>query len=68
MATKSVISQAKNLAEMSDEDWLADDPLRDFHVWWMRATEKDTDRLEACLKKAKREEDVQQFLQKSRCC
>lgn len=57
---KSVLSRIKS----PSDGWDGDDPLQDFHVEWMEAKEKDADRLEACLTVAKREEDVQQFLQK----
>jgi hypothetical protein len=55
---EDVLSRIKPLGAW---DW--DDPLEEFHVEWMAAKRKHADRLEACLKTAKREEDVQQFLQ-----
>ncbi|MGZ5011910.1 MAG: hypothetical protein ACXV74_13220 [Methylobacter sp.] len=46
------------LAEM-----LAEDPLRDFFTWWDEVYDEDLDALKATLDGAKKEEDVQQFLQ-----
>jgi len=42
---------------------LAEDPLRDFFTWWDRVDEEDRDALKATLDGAKKEEEVQQFLQ-----
>jgi hypothetical protein len=41
----------------------AEDPLRDFFTWWDRVDDKDVVALKSALDQARREEDVQQFLQ-----
>jgi len=43
-------------------DSLEDDPLRDYHVWWMKVTMRHANALENCLAAATREENVQAFL------
>ncbi|MGC3971624.1 MAG: DUF4263 domain-containing protein [Pirellulales bacterium] len=45
------------------EQELAKDPLRDFHVWWLDACEADVTDLEQRLESAKREEDLQEYLE-----
>lgn len=44
------------------EDFLRDDPLREFHVWWNDLTDGDLTKLETAIESAKREEDVQKIL------
>jgi hypothetical protein len=45
------------------EDSRAKDPLRDFYSFWDTVSESDVDALREALDSAKREEDIQQFLQ-----
>lgn len=45
---------------------LAADPLKDFFSWWDAVTESDYRALSGALEEARREEDVQQFLQEPR--
>jgi hypothetical protein len=42
---------------------LAEDPLRDFFTWWDQVYDEDRDALKTTLDGAKKEEEVQQFLQ-----
>jgi Domain of unknown function (DUF4263) len=51
----------KNLP--SRKEILADDPLREYFVWWMDHTRRDCDDLRFCLESAERESDLQSFLQ-----
>lgn len=46
----------------TDEDWLKDDPLAEYHVWWDDINDEDFERLEKCLNEAKNEHDMQKFL------
>lgn len=47
----------------SREACLASDELRDYHVWWMDVTYNHVSKFEKCLETAKRELDVQAFLE-----
>lgn len=47
---------------------LAADPLKEFFTWWNHITESDYAALEGALDGAKREEDIQQFLQEHPAC
>ena len=47
------------------EEALALDPLRDYSVDWLEIQKSDVDQFEQCLNDAKREEDVQQYLQQN---
>jgi hypothetical protein len=53
-----IISLAQVCAEL-----LARDPLRDFFSFWDEVNQVDIDALREALESAKREEDIQQFLQ-----
>lgn len=50
-------------ANEASEKFLRNDPLRDFFVWWDHVTHDDYTALLNALNGAKREEDIQQFLQ-----
>lgn len=50
-------------AEESFKETLRNDPLKDYFVWWDLISHEDCENLRAMLDSAKREEDVQQFLQ-----
>lgn len=45
------------------EEFRRNDPLRDFFVWWDRINPDDFESLKNAIDYAKREEDIQQFLQ-----
>ena len=45
------------------EEIIADDPLREFFVWWDDISEDDLESLEKVLQSALREQDLQAFLQ-----
>ena len=47
---------------------LAADPLKDFFTWWDPVTASDCQALHAAIEEAKREEDVQQYLQEHPSC
>lgn len=53
------------LAPVSEavERLLREDPLRDYFTWWDDVKQSDVDALQNALNSAKREEDIQQFLQ-----
>lgn len=51
-------------SELAEED-LRNDPLREYHVWWDDVQESDLEILKNCINTAKREEDIQQFLQRN---
>jgi len=51
-----------NLLKMTEEDFLKDDPLREFHVWWDNITDEDIGELETTLESADREEQLQKIL------
>lgn len=51
-----------SLKKLSKEDYLKDDPLRDFHVWWDEIKKDDFEKLEAGIESAKKEEDIQKIL------
>ena len=50
-------------AEEALEEFRRTDPLNEFFVWWDRASPEDYESLQSALNAAKREEDIQQFLQ-----
>lgn len=50
-------------AEAALEEFRKNDPMRDFFVWWDRASPQDYENLQRTLNAAKREEDIQRFLQ-----
>ncbi len=58
----SVVRRIRPLPTL--EESLADDPLRDFHVWWLNVSARDAANLQRCLNAAKREEDIQSYLAK----
>jgi hypothetical protein len=45
------------------EEIIADDPLREFFIWWDDISEDDLESLEKVLQSALREQDLQAFLQ-----
>lgn len=61
--TLRIRSAKEALAEI-----LAADPLKDFFTWWDHVTASDYAALKAALDSAKREEDIQHFLQEHPAC
>jgi hypothetical protein len=55
--------EMKSTKSMTKEDILADDPLRDYFVWWDEISEEDVQRFEDTLEGAKNEHDIQKYLQ-----
>ena len=53
-----------NLSNMTKEDFLKDDPLREFHVWWDEISDDDVREMETTLEFADREEQLQKVLTK----
>jgi len=51
-----------NLKKMTNEDFLKNDPLREFHVWWDDISDQEVTELETILESADREEQLQQVL------
>lgn len=50
-------------AEESLDEFRRADPLKEFFVWWDRVSPEDYESLQQAINNAKREEDIQQFLQ-----
>jgi hypothetical protein len=46
------------------EEALADDPLRNYFVWWDDIVQKDVDELAYCVNAAKKEQEVQLLLER----
>src|SRR5262249_26917135 len=44
---------------------LADDELREFHVWWLDINERHVRAFEKCLNAAKSEREIQEFLEQN---
>lgn len=51
-----------SLKKMTDEDFLKNDPLREFHVWWDDISDQEVTELETVLESADGEEQLQQVL------
>jgi len=51
-----------NFRKVTNEDFLKNDPLREFHVWWDDISDQEVTELETILESADREEQLQQVL------
>jgi hypothetical protein len=52
----------KRSSTIFEQEILADDPLREFFVWWDDVPNKETRKFKKCLSTAKKEEELQSFL------
>lgn len=53
-----------SILKLDPAQLIADDPLKEFFVWWDDVKPSDVDGLAACLQTASKEQDLQYFLEK----